>query len=170
MTTARILKILATAGVALFFTLVAIGNLTDYGSNFAFVQHVLAMDTTFRSPALMWRAIDVSWADHLAYGLIIAWQVATALVCWIGAIRMAGRWDAPAAIFGRAKSTAMAGVGMGFGLYAFGFIAIGGEWFAMWQSHEWNGQASAHIFLTIAGIVLVFLNQKDEDLPYDLAD
>ena len=71
MVTARILKILVTSGVALFFTLVAIGNLTDYGSNFAFVQHVLAMDTTFRSPALMWRAIDVSWAHHLAYGLII---------------------------------------------------------------------------------------------------
>ena len=37
MLTARVLKILATAGVALFFTLVAVGNLTDYGSNFAFV-------------------------------------------------------------------------------------------------------------------------------------
>ena len=168
MLTARILKILVTSGVALFFTLVAIGNLTDYGSNFAFVQHVLAMDTTFRSPALMWRAIDIPWAAHLAYALIIAWQVATALVCWTGAVRMGLRWDAPATVFARAKAVALAGVGAGFLLYAFGFVAIGGEWFAMWQSHEWNGQASAHIFLTVSGIVLLFLNQKDEDLPYDI--
>lgn len=165
---ARVLKILATAGVALFFTLVAFGNLTDYGSNFAFVRHVLAMDTTFRSPALMWRAIDVPGAAHVAYALIIAWQVATALVCWAGAVRMAVRWDAPATVFARAKSVALAGVGMGFLLYAFGFVVIGGEWFAMWQSKDWNGQAPAHIFLTITGIVLLFLNQRDEELPYDL--
>jgi len=168
MLTARVLKILATAGVALLFTLVALGNLSDYGSNFAFVRHVLAMDTTFRSPALMWRAIDVSWAHHLAYGLIIVWQVATAAVCWAGAIRMVLRWDAPAAVFARAKSPALAGVGMGFLLYAFGFVAIGGEWFAMWQSHEWNGQPAAHLFLTLTGLVLLFLNQRDEELPYDI--
>ena len=168
MLTARVLKILATAGVALFFTLVAVGNLTDYGSNFAFVRHVLAMDTTFRSPALMWRAIDVPGAAHVAYALIIAWQVATALVCWAGTVRMATRWDAPATVFARARSVALAGVGMGFLLYAFGFVVIGGEWFAMWQSKEWNGQAPAHLFLTITGIVLLFLNQRDEELPYDI--
>jgi len=168
MLTARVLKILATAGVALFFTLVAVGNLTDYGSNFAFVRHVLAMDTTFRSPALMWRAIDFPWAAHLAYALIIAWQVATALVCWTGTVRMMARWDSPSAVFARGKTVALAGVGMGFLLYAFGFVVIGGEWFATWQSKEWNGQAPAHIFLTITGIVLLFLNQRDEELPYDI--
>jgi predicted small integral membrane protein len=75
---------------------------------------------------------------------------------------------APSALFARAKSPALAGVGMGFVLYAFGFVAIGGEWFAMWQSHEWNGQASAYIFLTMTGIVLLFLTQRDEELPYDI--
>jgi predicted small integral membrane protein len=58
---------------------------------------------------------------------------------------------------------------MGFLLYAFGFVVIGGEWFAMWQSKEWNGQAPAHLFLTVTGIVLLFLNQRDEELPYDLS-
>ncbi|MGK9232485.1 DUF2165 domain-containing protein [Inquilinus limosus] len=168
MLTARVLKILATAGVALFFTLVAVGNLTDYGANFAFVRHVLAMDTTFRSPALMWRAIDVPWVHHLLYALIIIWQIATAAVCWVGAARMALRWDAPSAVFARAKAPALAGVGMGFLLYAFGFVAIGGEWFAMWQSKEWNGQPAAHLFLTVTGLVLLFLNQRDEELPYDI--
>jgi predicted small integral membrane protein len=38
----------------------------------------------------------------------------------------------------------------------------------MWQSKDWNGQAPAHLFLTLTGIVLLFLNQRDEELPYDL--
>ena len=42
---------------ALLLALIALNNLTDPGSNWPFVQHVLAMDTTFRSPRLMWRAI-----------------------------------------------------------------------------------------------------------------
>jgi predicted small integral membrane protein len=70
------------ATVALFFTLVAFGNLTDYGSNFEFVRHVLAMDTTFLSPTLMWRAMTSSAVLHAAYVAIIAWQVATAVLCW----------------------------------------------------------------------------------------
>ena len=126
------------------------------------------MDTTFRSPALMWRAIDVPVGrpsglcpDHRLAGRHRAGL--------LGRRAAHGtRWDAPAAVFARAKSVALAGVGMGFLLYAFGFVVIGGEWFAMWQSKEWNGQAPAHLFLTITGIVLLFLNQRDEELPYDI--
>ena len=43
----RLVKAVLVAAVALFFTLVAFGNVTDYGSNWLFVQHVLSMDTTF---------------------------------------------------------------------------------------------------------------------------
>src|SRR5690606_35271888 len=74
--------------VGLFFSLVALGNLTDYGSNFEFVRHVLAMDTTFGSPALMWRAITSTLLHHAAYVLIIAWQVITAVLCWWGFARL----------------------------------------------------------------------------------
>ncbi|MBV8157066.1 MAG: DUF2165 family protein, partial [Dyella sp.] len=41
----RLSKILLMAAIALWLALVAFGNLTDYGSNWPFVQHVLAMDT-----------------------------------------------------------------------------------------------------------------------------
>jgi Predicted small integral membrane protein (DUF2165) len=43
----RVAKIIMVAAIALFATLVSFSNLTDYWTNFAFVQHVLSMDTIF---------------------------------------------------------------------------------------------------------------------------
>jgi Predicted small integral membrane protein (DUF2165) len=37
--------------------LVAFDNITDYGTNYLFVQHVMSMDTTFPGNALMYRSI-----------------------------------------------------------------------------------------------------------------
>jgi predicted small integral membrane protein len=43
--------------LGLFGLLVAVDNVIDYGTNYAFVQHVFSMDTTFPGNALMGRAI-----------------------------------------------------------------------------------------------------------------
>ncbi len=80
-----------TGMTALQMALIAFGNITDFGTNQAFVQHVLAMDTTFRSPDTMWRAITSPGLQNTAYVVIIAWEVLTAvvltaaLVLWIRA-------------------------------------------------------------------------------------
>ena len=34
---------------------------------------------------------------------------------------------------------------MGHLLYIVGFLVVAGEWFAMWQSKIWNGQATADL-------------------------
>ena len=60
--------------------LVAFDNLIDYHTNYAFVQHVLAMDTTFRSPLVMWRAITNPTVVTSGYLLIIAWESLTAII------------------------------------------------------------------------------------------
>ena len=73
---------------ALYILLVAFGNITDYGTNFDFVSHVLSMDTTnFGAPAgegldsdVMWRAIEADWVHHLAYVGVIIWESAAAIV------------------------------------------------------------------------------------------
>src|SRR6267378_5586467 len=44
----RITKVIMVASLALFALLVTFDNLTDYDTNYAFVWHVLSMDTTFR--------------------------------------------------------------------------------------------------------------------------
>ena len=162
MTAIRCSRIALVATVALFFTLVALGNITDYGSNFAFVQHVLSMDTTFKSPALMWRAIDDPRLHHATYLAIIAWQVGTSVLLWVGVARLWRHRAAPRAAFLAARGPAILGLTAGFLLYGAGFIAVGGEWFAMWQSQIWNGQQKAAIFLLPIGVALLHLASGEE--------
>ena len=76
------------ATVALFFVLVAFGNITDYGTNWQFVRHVLAMDTIFPDSTLTWRAITDK-VVAVAYWLIIAWEAATAIILIIAVVRLA---------------------------------------------------------------------------------
>ena len=44
---ARLSKTALVAAIAFLTTLVAFGNITDYETNWAFVRHVLSMDTIF---------------------------------------------------------------------------------------------------------------------------
>ena len=43
----RLVKIVLIFQIGLFALLVAYDNVVDYGTNYAFVRHVLTMDTTF---------------------------------------------------------------------------------------------------------------------------
>src|SRR5690606_16430608 len=107
---------------------------TDYGSNFAFVQHVLAMDTIFPDASIGYRAINNEIAHHVAYVLIIAAEVATAVACWMGAVHMFRHRGTTARDFNRSKRWAIAGLTFGFIVWQVGFMSIGGEWFGMWMS------------------------------------
>ncbi len=151
----RLCKTALVASIAFFFTLVAYGNLADYGSNWEFVQHVLSMDTTFPNSALHWRAITDPTLQAAGYWLIILTEIVVALILWIGVIRLLANVNSPA--FQAVRSVAVVGLALGFLLYAVGFVAIGGEWFAMWQSQIWNGQQKAFEFLTMISAVLIIL-------------
>ncbi|MBR0670947.1 DUF2165 domain-containing protein [Roseomonas soli] len=159
----RLSRIALTKSVALLFTLIAFGNLTDYGTNFAFVQHVLAMDTTFRSPGVMWRAITDPTLHHAAYILIIAWEAATAVLLWAGVMRLWSARGGTAAAWNAARGPAILGLTAGALLYGLGFLVVAGEWFSMWQSREWNGQASAAIFLTFIGLTLIHVSAAETE-------
>ena len=74
------------------------------------------------------------------------------------------RVRAPAKIFNRAKFLAVTGLMIGFGLWFFGFIVIGGEYFAMWQSNTWNGQEGAFRFVTMVLGALIFVSLPDGEL------
>lgn len=157
----RYAKVAMTTALALFAALVAFNNLTDYGANFAFVRHVLAMDTIFEGSPARWRAIEAPVLWHAAYALIIAMEVATALLLARGALAMWRARRASAAVFARAKQAAIAGALVGFLLWFVGFMVVGGEWFLMWQSREWNGQTSAfHFYITLLALA-IFVHQPD---------
>ena len=67
------------------------------------------------------------------------------------------------AAFSAAKKMASAGLALGIVLWFTGFMTIGAEWFLMWQSQIWNGQASAFRFIVVLFLVLIFINQVEEE-------
>ncbi|MFJ4006433.1 DUF2165 domain-containing protein [Streptomyces sp. NPDC090023] len=138
-----------TGVLALYIALVAIGNITDFGTNQQYVRHVLAMDTTFKDDHLMWRAITSTALQDTAYVAIIVWETAAAAVLVWGTWLWARRDNA------RARRFSTYGLLMLILLFGAGFIAIGGEWFAMWQSKTWNGvDAATRVFL-LSGVALI---------------
>jgi predicted small integral membrane protein len=151
----RLSKTALVAAIALFFMLVAFGNLTDYDSNWQFVQHVLSMDTTFPNSSLHWRAITDPAIQAAGYWMIIAAEILAAVLLCVAAVMMLV--SIHSAGFHSAKAVAVGGLSLGVLLYAVGFVAIGGEWFAMWQSQIWNGEQKAFDFIGMIGIVLVIV-------------
>jgi predicted small integral membrane protein len=159
----RTAKVMLVAAVALFYTLVVFNNITDYGTNYQFVHHILLMDTTFPSNHGMWRAIHSPMADTAFYGAIIAGEALTALLGWIGAVHLLWAIRQPASGFNASKRWAIAALTLGMLLCLVAFISVGGEWFLMWQSMLWNGQEVAfHMFASL-GIVLLLLVQPETE-------
>ena len=162
--TVRLSKIILCMCLAAFAFMVTFGNIADYGSNFAFVQHVLSMDTTFPGNKLMYRAITNETLWNAAYWFIILGEALTSILFLIGVFHLWQSRHGSGVVFNNAKRFAVIAATMGFLVWFFGFMVVGGEWFAMWQSPTWNGQEAAfRLYVAIIG-VLIYLNQPDADL------
>src|SRR5579863_4968049 len=73
----RVCKAVLIFAIALFYTILVLNNITDYGSNYQFVRHVLMMDSTFPGNHVMWRAIHSPLVHTVFYIGIIAWESVT---------------------------------------------------------------------------------------------
>jgi predicted small integral membrane protein len=156
----RLSKTAAVVATAFFASLVAFGNITDYGTNWDFVQHVFSMDSVFPTATIKYRAIDNPTLQTAGYLVIIAAETLTAMLCWIGAAKLLLA-SGDAARFNRAKGYAVAGLTLGFLVWQVGFMSIGGEWFGMWMSREWDGVPDAFRFFVTILMVLIYLVLPD---------
>jgi len=166
----RLCKIALLAAVGVHLLLVVFNNLSDYGSNLAFVQHVLGMDTLFSGDTNRWRALygtaatdGSQWLHHAAYLVIIGWEAAACGLILLGVARLWQLRGVSANAFNAAKSLGTIGLTVSLLLWFLAFISIGGEWFLMWQSKTWNGLDASFRMFACTGIVLIFLNQRDVD-------
>ena len=158
----RYSKIALVWSIAFFSSLVLFNNITDYGSNYDFVFHILKMDTTFPGNAGMWRAIESPFLYHIAYVFIIIIEAVVAVLCWFGGVRLL-KVVQDAENFNTTKGIAILGLTLGVLLWFTGFMTIGGEWFLMWQSKVWNGQQAAFRLTVIFGIVLLYVCMSDDE-------
>jgi predicted small integral membrane protein len=153
----RTAKLLLLSAIAFLYTLVVINNVTDFDSNYQFVRHVLMMDSTFPGNHGLWRAIP--WpAFHLVFYIgIIAWEMATSVLLWWGAIRLLRALRRPASEFNQAKGVGIMALSLSLLMWLVAFLSVGGEWFLMWQSRTWNGEEAAFRMFAVVGIVLLIL-------------
>ncbi|HEX4489100.1 MAG TPA: DUF2165 domain-containing protein [Terriglobales bacterium] len=159
--TLRTIKLLLVFGVAIFYSLVVFNNITDYGSNYEFVRHVMMMDSTFPGNRGMWRVINTPLLHTVFYISIITWETITALLCWWGGFRMVQALRGTPAAFQYAKRVSIVALALGLLMWLVAFLAVGDEWFLMWQSKTWNGQDAAFRMFTVIGIVLLLVAQPD---------
>ncbi|MCP9769669.1 DUF2165 domain-containing protein [Lacihabitans sp. LS3-19] len=157
----RLVKIMMLAGISILALLVTMGNITDYYSNFYFVEHVLKMDTTFPQNELKYRSIQSATVYHSAYILLILLEGIMAIFCFIGVSKMISNLKKSKEEFQNSKVFGIYGLGIGIVIWFIGFEVIGGEWFAMWQSTQWNGLGSADRIVTFITLSLIFICQKD---------
>jgi predicted small integral membrane protein len=160
----RLCKIALAANSFFFLLLVVFNNTTDANSNYQFVRHVLSMDTTFPGNGGMWRAVTAPSLHKAFYAGIILWEAGAAALLGAGVWRLWRARGAPAAEWRQAKTLATVGFTLSLTQWFFAFMAVGGEWFLMWQSRIWNGQEAAFRLFAMMGVSLIFLCLPDGEL------
>src|SRR5262249_48614743 len=119
-------KIIMSLVLAAFCLLVTFDNITDYGTNYLFVQHVMSMYTTYPPNALTYRSITSPMLWRAAYAPIIASEGITGILYFAGAIRLFQARNSPAAEFNRAKTYVIAASALAFLVWFFGFMVVAG--------------------------------------------
>lgn len=161
----RLCKMSLAATTMIFLLLVVFNNVTDYPSNYAFIEGVMGMESTFAYERNSWRAIDAVWMHNVFYVTIILWELAAAILIGMGLFAMAKVLKADAATFQKAKVLVIAGMTLSLLQWYLAFVTVGGEWFLMWQSKTWNGQDAAFRMFGMIGISLLFLYWPEKDEP-----
>jgi len=151
----RIGKTLLTVTLGLYFLLVGYNNIADYDTNFHFVEHVLSMDSIPADSNVQWRAIHSVPLHHLAYWVIIVWELTSGILCAGGALALFRELRSPER-FQRSAAVAITGLWLGLLLWALAFITVGGEWFMMWESSMWNGETAALRMFILTAVALLF--------------
>jgi predicted small integral membrane protein len=157
----RISKALLVFAIALFYTILVLNNIADYGSNYEFVRHVLMMDSTFPGNHGMWRAINSPLVHTAFYIGIIAWESVTMVLCWCAGVRLLKSYRTDRAQFTAALNLALIALTTSLLMWLVAFLDVGGEWFLMWQSQIWNGQEAAFRMFTIVGVVFLIVLQRE---------
>src|SRR5215469_13017479 len=95
----RICKALCVSTIALMALLVTFGNISDYYTNYHFVEHVLKMDTIFPGSNVIYRHIDSPFWYHAVYIFMIGVEAFMAFCCVRGSWMLFKNLQADAATF-----------------------------------------------------------------------
>lgn len=157
--TARVITSLVILMVAAYFLVVGFDNITNptnpNASNWPFVQGVISGDGVPADSGFQWRFIDATWFQAISYVLVMAMETLTGVILLIAGLKglraaqSSSRWD-------RAQKWTLVGGFLGLGVFFFGFMVVGGNWFIMYLNSKWNGLEPAfqNSVMTVSMLVL----------------
>ncbi|MCC7121069.1 MAG: DUF2165 domain-containing protein [Gammaproteobacteria bacterium] len=158
----KIIKALMVAAMALFLTITTIDNLTMPDVGLGAVGTAMGMETTFKHPAAMWRAMPAKLPTMAVFAAIVVFEAVAAIICWAGAVRM---WRARADARAFKDATAMANLGLAATalLYFGAFLVVGTEWFLMWQSQQLSVALEvAFRMFTASVLIMLYIAMVDD--------
>jgi predicted small integral membrane protein len=155
------IKTILVAGMALFLTLAVLGNLLMADAASGAIKVAVGMETTFKHPAVMWRAITSPVWIYAIFGAIVLAEAASAALCWAGTARMWFARKSDAVSFHRASAMARLGLGVTAAVYFIGWLVIASEWFEMWQSKDLNVLPDAFRIFGSAMLILLLVNERE---------
>ncbi|ASM11110.1 hypothetical protein BMF90_06155 [Serratia sp. OLHL2] len=128
------------------------------------VGPLLAMQDTYQTPGLMWRAISADWACMLGLAVITALETLAGLFATAGVALMIGRLKGSYAAFAKGKAWAMLGALCAITVWGVGFMVVAGDWFMAWQAKKdpLAVQLGALIYLAPNAFALLFLMLQRE--------
>ncbi|MFA8298974.1 MAG: DUF2165 family protein [Hyphomicrobiales bacterium] len=133
----RLIILLYTFALALYFSLIVFNNLADYNSNFLSVKGILDMSEVIKD-SIAWRSIESPYIHHTFYILIIIFEFIIAVLYWIGFIDMIRTFrrswiERPSAFKWVSASSFIVLL-----IFLLGFVVIGGEFFLSYRSATIN--------------------------------
>ena len=164
----RYLKIAFVAALGAMALLYVIHNIMNIEQAYGAVGYVLGLENNAIFDANILPAISGPAVQALAW-VIFLFEIATGVVCLVGAWKLWQARGADAAGFEAAKPTAKLGAGLAVIVW-FGFFgAIGGAGYQMWQSEIGSGSlADAFKFSVWGLLVLIYLGQREGEVATKL--
>ncbi len=158
----RYLKIILVIFVGLSGFFFVAGNIANWNAGLELVGYVLSMEGHEIYNSHIFPPVTNSVMVTIAYLIILTGEFL------VGALSLKGAWDLwsarneSAETFNASKTNAILGPGMAMVVWFGGFIVIGGVLLQMWQTKIGAGSFhDAFIFAVIGGLVLLFVNNKD---------
>ena len=157
--TARVVTSLFILMVAAYYLVVGFDNITNptnpNASNWPFVKGVLSGDGVPADSGFEWRFIEATWFQAASYIGIMTLETVTGILLFIAGI-LGLRASASSSRWNHAQRLTFIGGFLGLGVFFFGFIVVGGNWFIMYLNSKWNGLEPAfqNSVMTITMLIL----------------
>ncbi len=162
--TVRVCKAILVLGLALAAGLATFNTVVVPGPVAAYIDAMMSMDALAPDATESWRVLSDPRVTEAAYWAVVAGKGLTALLLFVGALRLLSNRRGLVDEFQAAKSTAMLGATIGLLTWIVAVILVSAGWFLVPAAVLIDAQAPSTAFVVILLLVMVLVQQPDTEL------